>query len=83
MRAMSQNIPYIFIKPFSSTLFLFSLFVGCTHLGFIDSPEPELHIDVERSYFPNGNLEYEAEFFNKKLEGLIKKYELEKINKIK
>ena len=69
MRAVSQNIPYIFIKPFLSMLLLFSLFVGCTHLGLADNPAPLPHIDIERSYFPNGNLEYEAEFINEKLDG--------------
>ena len=69
MRAVSQNIPYILIKPFSSTLFIFLLFVGCAHLGLVDNPAILPQIDIERSYFPNGNLEYEAEFVNNKLDG--------------
>ena len=69
MRAVSQNIPYIFIKAFIRVLFLFFLLIGCTHLGLVDSPSPPPHIDVERSYFQNGNLEYEAEFVNEKLDG--------------
>ena len=69
MRAVSQYIPSIFINKFSTLLFLFFLFSGCTHLGILDSPAPPTNIDVERSYFPNGNLEYEAEFLNKKLDG--------------
>ena len=43
--------------------------VGCTHLGFADRPLPPPHIIVEQSYFPNGNLEYEAELINEKLDG--------------
>ena len=69
MRAVSQKNLYTFIKAFSSVLFLLFLFAGCTHLGLVDSPVPLPNIDVERSYFPNGNLEYEAEFVNEKLDG--------------
>ena len=69
MRAVSQKNPYTSIKTYSIVFFLLFLFVACTHLGFVDSPEPPLHIDIERSYFPNGNLEYEAEFLNEKLDG--------------
>ena len=69
MRAVSQKIPYTFINAFSTVLFLLFLFLGCTHLGLQDSPATPLHTDVKRSYFPNGNLEYEAEFINEKLDG--------------
>ena len=69
MRAASQKNPYTFIKAFSSVLFLLFMFAGCTYLGLVDSPAPPLHIDVEQSYFPNGNLEYEAEYVNEKLDG--------------
>ena len=69
MSPISQNIPSIFINKFLALMFLFYLFSGCTHLSFLDSPVDPSHIDVERSYFPNGNLEYEAEFLNKKLDG--------------
>ena len=69
MRAASQNNSYTFIKAYSIVFFLLFLFVACARLGFVDSPTPPLHIDVERSYFSNGNLEYEAEFLNKKLDG--------------
>jgi len=69
MRAVSQNILYTSIMQFPIVFFLLFLFTGCTHLYLIDSPSPPFHIDVERSYFPNGNLEYEAEFINEKLDG--------------
>ena len=66
---MSQNILYTFINPLSTLLFLYLLFLGCTHLGLVYSPTLPPKIDVERSYFPNGNIEYEAEFINNKLDG--------------
>ena len=69
MRAVSQKYSYIFIKANLIVFFLLFLSVACIHSGFVDSPEPPLHIDIERSYFPNGNLEYEAEFLNEKLDG--------------
>ena len=69
MRATSQKNPSIFIKASSIVLFLLLLIEGCTHLNFVDTPAPQLPIQVERSYFPNGNIEYEAEFINQKLDG--------------
>ena len=69
MRAVSQKKPFTFIKAFSTVLFLLFVFAGCIHLIPVDSPAPPPQIDVERSYYPNGNLEYEAEFVNKKLDG--------------
>ena len=69
MRAVSQKNLSTFIIAFSSMLSLLFLSQGCSHLHLVDSPAPPLHIDVERSYFPNGNLEYEAEFINEKLDG--------------
>ena len=70
MRAVSQKNPYTFINAFSTVLFLLFLSLGCTHLGLKDSLDTLPHIDVKRSYFPNGNLEYEAEFINEKLDGI-------------
>ena len=69
MRPISQKIPNSFIKALLAVYFLLLLLTGCTQLGFVDSPAPPPHIDIERSYFPNGNLEYEAEFVNEKLDG--------------
>ena len=70
MRAVSQKKPFTFIKAFSTVLFLLFLFAaGCIHFIPVDSPAPPSQIDVERSYYPNGNLEYEAEFVNRKLDG--------------
>ena len=69
MRSGSQKILNIFINSLSAVWVLFFLFVGCIHLGLKDRPTPPPQIDVQRSYFPNGNLEYEAEFINEKLDG--------------
>ena len=69
MRAVSQKNPYTFIKTFSTVLFLLFLFSGCTHLALKDGPEAPSHTYIKRSYFPNGNLEYEAELINEKLDG--------------
>ena len=69
MRVVSQKNPFIFINAFSTVLFLLFLFLGCTHLGLTDHPATPVHTDVKRSYFPNGNIEYEAEFINQKLDG--------------
>ena len=70
MRPVSQNIPFTFMNPFRIMLFLFFVIAGCTHFGFIEkSPFPP-NINVERSYFPNGNIEYEVEYINNKLDGV-------------
>ena len=71
MRPGSQKILYTIINAFSTVLvlFLLLLFSRCSHLHLADSPAPPSHTDVKRSYFPNGNLEYEAEFINEKLDG--------------
>ena len=69
MRAVSQKIPYTFLNAFSTVLFLLFLFSGCSHLHLADSTATSSLTDIKRSYFPNGNLEYEAEFINEKLDG--------------
>ena len=69
MRAVSQKNPYTMINAFSTVLFLLFLSLGCIHLGLKDSPDTLPYKDVKRSYFLNGNLEYEAEFINEKLDG--------------
>ena len=69
MRATSQ---YFSIRLYTTNtrLFLFLIIAGCTHLGFIEQTTPQPDIDVKRSYFSNGNIEYEAEYLNGKLDGL-------------
>ena len=70
MRPISQFFLFTFIKPPRIALFLFFIITGCTHFGIIETSAPPPNIDVERSYFPNGNIEYEAIFINDKLDGL-------------
>ena len=69
MRAVSQKKLFIYFNSLSGFLFLFFLSAGCTHLGFISETSIHPQKDVERSYYQNGNLEYEAEFVNEKLDG--------------
>lgn len=69
MRAGSQKKPYNYFNPITLILFLFLLLVGCTHLRFRNNDSTPPKKDVERSYYQNGNLEYEAEFINGKLDG--------------
>ena len=69
MRAGSQKKPFIYFNPITLFLVLFLFFTGCTHLGFISKASIPPQKDVERSYYQNGNLEYEAEFVNGKLDG--------------
>ena len=67
---MSQKFPFTFINPFNTILFLLFIISGCTYFEFIEKSAPQINIDIERSYFPNGNIEYEAEYINDKLDGL-------------
>ena len=67
---MSQNFPFTFMNSFRIILFLFFVIEGCTHFGLKNkSPSPS-NIDIERSYFQNGNIEYEAQYINDKLDGI-------------
>ena len=70
MRAVSQNFSFSFINPLKTILFLFFIIGGCTHFGLKDQSVSIPKIDVERSYFPNGNMEYEAQYINNKLDGI-------------
>ena len=69
MRAASQKKLFIYCNPITIFLFLFLLSAGCTHLGIRSKASNPVKKDVERSYYQNGNLEYEAEFINGKLDG--------------
>ena len=70
MRAVSQIFPFTYINPLKIMLFLFFIITGCSHLHFVEDSVPPNNVEVERSYFPNGNSEYEAEFINGKLDGI-------------
>ena len=45
---------------------------GCTHFKPENDPNPSIQKEVKQSVFSNGNLEYEAEFVNGKLDGTSK-----------
>ena len=72
MRAGSQIKLFFYCNPITLFLFLFLLSAGCTHLGIRSKASNPVKKDVERSYYQNGNLEYEAEFVNGKLDGTSK-----------
>ena len=71
MRSASQNNQFIFF--YSQNLILFLILIGgCTHFKHENNPNPSTQKKVERSYFSNGNLEYEVEYVNGKLDGVSK-----------
>ena len=67
MRAVSQNINIG--KTISNLLLsLFILFTGC--FPIFNNKVSNQKTYVDRSYYPNGAIEYEAEYFNHKLDGI-------------
>ena len=62
MRPASQNIRFII-------LFLYLMISGCTHFKPGNEPNSSIQKEVIQSFFSNGNLEYETEFVNGKLDG--------------
>ena len=72
MRPASQNIRFFIFYSQIIILFLILMMSGCTHFKPGNEPNPSIQKEVERSYFSNGNLEYEAEFVNGKLDGVSK-----------
>ena len=72
MRPASQNNQIFFLYSQNLILFLIIIIGGCTHFNTKNDPNPSTQKKVERSYFSNGNLEYEAEFVNGKLDGTSK-----------
>ena len=65
MRPISQNIRFII-------LFLYLIIRGCTHFKSGSKPNPSTQKEVKQSFFSNGNLEYEAEYINGRLDGTSK-----------
>ena len=72
MRPASQNIRFIIFYSQIIILFLYLMISGCTHVKNGNKPNPSTQKEVEKSYFSNGNLEYEAEYVNEKLDGTSK-----------
>ena len=69
MRPVSQNIRFFIFYSQIIILFLILMMSGCTHFKSVNEPNPSIQKEVEQSFFSNGNLEYEAEFVNGKLDG--------------
>ena len=72
MRPASQNIRFIIFYSQIIILFLYLMISGCTHFKPGNKPNPSTQKEVKQSFFSNGNLEYEAEFVNGKLDGTSK-----------
>ena len=72
MRPTSQNFSYIFFYSQNLILFLILIFGGCTFFKPGNDTILSTQKKVERSFFSNGNLEFEAEFINGKLDGISK-----------
>ena len=73
MRPTSQNIRFFIFYSQIIIIFLILMMSGCTH--FFKSgnePNPSTQKEVKQSFFSNGNLEYEAEYVNGKLDGASK-----------
>ena len=68
MRPTSQNIRF-FIFYSQIIIILILMMSGCTHFKSGNEPNPSTQKEVKQSFFSNGNLEYEAEFVNGKLDG--------------
>ena len=69
MRPVSQKKPFIFFNTLPLIMFLSVLFTTCTFLGIKNKLSSTPNKDIESSYYQNGNLEYEAEYINGKLDG--------------
>ena len=72
MRPASQNIRFIIFYSQIIILFLILMMSGCTHFKSGNEPNPSTQKEVKQSFFSNGNLEYETEFVNGKLDGISK-----------
>ncbi len=72
MRPASQNIRFIIFCLQIIILFLYLMISGCTHFKPENEPNPSTQKEVKQSFFSNGNLEYEAEYDNGKLDGASK-----------
>ena len=72
MRPALQNIRFISFYSQIIILFLYLMISGCTHFKPENESNPSTQKEVKQSFFSNGNLEYEAEFVNGKLDGTSK-----------
>jgi antitoxin component YwqK of YwqJK toxin-antitoxin module len=72
MRPASQNIRFIIFYSQIIILFLYLMISGCSHFTPENKPNPSTQNEVKQSFFSNGNLEYEVEYVNGKLDGVSK-----------
>ena len=72
MRPISQNIRFFIFYSQIIILFLILMMSGCTHFKPGNEPNSSTQNELKQSFFSNGNLEYEAEFVNGKLDGVSK-----------
>tara|TARA_Y100001970_G_C14028192_1_gene747203 strand:+ start:229 stop:690 length:462 start_codon:yes stop_codon:yes gene_type:complete len=61
--ALSKKMKLIFM------IYIFGILLSCTNIMIFKTKSNEINKDIKRSYFTNGNIEYEAKFLNGKLEG--------------
>ena len=69
MRHRSQKILPDYLYSHYLILFLSIMISGCFHSKSTYNTRDQIQKNIERSYYPDGKLEYEAEFFNGKLDG--------------
>ena len=69
MRPASQNIRFVIFYSQIIILFFYLILTGCTQANNKNEPQLSTKRIVERSYFQNGILEFEAEYINEKLDG--------------
>ena len=69
MRPTSQNIRFFISFSKIIILFLYLIITSCTQISNKNEPQLSNKRIVERSYFQNGAIEFEAEYINGKLDG--------------
>ena len=70
MRSGSQyNVCFIYLSKVNLCLLLLMI-AGCASLNKNEIPKSYQEVSMDHSYYQNGNLEYEAEYINGKLDGL-------------
>ena len=72
---MTQNSylsPIYFLYNHRLLLLLSFIISNCFHINSKQNLDLSINRKIEQSYFANGQLEYEAEFYNGKLDGVIR-----------
>ena len=77
MRYISQKYPIPFSRNIISfTLSLILMLIGCMNYRERSTPQISSKKHTEYSYFANGQLEYEAEYLNGKLDGMSRNWSI-------